>query len=237
MRCSYRLIYALPADELDDDLLDADFDNINAAAESLMEGDKMKILKYQLDDHAVHVGTLYFHQDSRHTPKPPALEVEDFYLTHPKHPMVIRDTETSIEEEGQQFYARFLFSDDREQAIGGTATDAPLIILYTSISNVTYLPEYRDAYTIEGKQFQGMDIMDWDVVSFLASYRRDGPKPIEEVYRNIYRELRALEVYAFYESVLGGAGWCWGWYWSDGHGRQLALSTIGMDTPTASSFS
>ena len=111
--------------------------------------------------------------------------------------MIIRDTETSIEEEGQDVYARFLFSDDREQAIGGTATEAPLIIRYTSISNVTHLPEYRDAYTIERKQFQGIDIMDWNVVSFLASYRRDGSKTVEEVYRNIYRELRAPEVYAF----------------------------------------
>ncbi|KAI4711710.1 hypothetical protein J4E89_003152 [Alternaria sp. Ai002NY15] len=134
---------------------------------------------------------------SRYTPKPPALDVEDFHLTHLNHPMVIRDTENPIEEVGQDVYARFLFSDDRERAIGGTATDAPLIVLYTSISNVTHLPEYRDAYTIEGKQFQGMDILDWDVVSFLSSYRRDESETVQEVYRTIYRELRALRVYAF----------------------------------------
>ena len=111
--------------------------------------------------------------------------------------MVIRDTENSIEEVGQDVYARFLFSDDRERAIRGTATDAPLVVLYTSISNVTHVPEYRDAYTIEGKQFQGMDILDWDVVSFMAAYRRDESETVQEVYRTIYRELRALRVYAF----------------------------------------
>jgi len=145
----------------------------------------------------MHVGTLYFHQDSRDTPKPPALDVEDFHLTHLNHPMVIRDTENSIEKVGQDVYARFLFSDDRERAIRGTATDAPLVVLYTSISNVTHVPEYRDAYTIEGKQFQGMDILDWDVVSFMAAYRRDESETVQEVYRTIYRELRALRVYAF----------------------------------------
>ena len=145
----------------------------------------------------MHVGTLYFHQDSRDTPKLPALDVEDFHLTHLNHPMVIRDTENSIEKVGQDVYVRFLFSDDRERAIRGTATDAPLVVLYTSISNVTHVPEYRDAYTIEGKQFQGMDILDWDVVSFMAAYRRDESETVQKVYRTIYRELRALRVYAF----------------------------------------
>jgi len=63
MRCSYRLIRALPADELDDD-----FDHINAAADSLTEGDSTDIFEYQVDGHAVHVGTLYFHPESRFTP-------------------------------------------------------------------------------------------------------------------------------------------------------------------------
>jgi len=68
MRCSYRLIRALPADELDDDLLNDDSDHINAAADSLTKGDNTDIFEYQVDGHAVHVGTLYFHPESRFTP-------------------------------------------------------------------------------------------------------------------------------------------------------------------------
>jgi len=60
MSCSYTPIRALPADELDDDLLDDDFDNINAAAESLTEGDNTEIFEYQVDGHSVHLRTLYF---------------------------------------------------------------------------------------------------------------------------------------------------------------------------------
>lgn len=95
--------------------------------------------------------------------------------------MIICNAETSQEEVGQGVLARFHFSGDRRLAIAATATDAPVIVLYTGVFSCGYIPEYCDAYTIEGKQFQGIDILDWNEVSFKSSYRRDESTLVEMV--------------------------------------------------------
>ena len=136
---------------------------------------------YSAKNHAVHVGCMLFHHESRYNPKPPVAEVEGFKATHPKHPMIICNAETSQEEVGQGVLARFHFSGDRRLAIAATATDAPVIVLYTGVFSCGYIPEYCDAYTIEGKQFQGIDILDWNEVSFKSSYRRDESTLVEMV--------------------------------------------------------
>ncbi|KAI4943952.1 hypothetical protein J4E91_009099 [Alternaria rosae] len=154
--------------------------DIQVDDEDTDNGDTDDDCHYSVNDHAVHVGCIFFHHESRYNPKPPAAKVGEFKAT-PKTPVIIRETDTSKEEVGQGVLTRFLFSSDRRLAIGATATDASIIVLYTGVFGCGYITEYCDAYTIEGKQFQGIDILDWNEVSIKSSYRRDESTPVEEV--------------------------------------------------------
>ena len=80
-----------------------------------------------------------------------------------------------------------MVQDDNKRAVGATANDAPIIVLFTAAFDDYNVLDFRKAYQIGDVQCKGMGVMDWDSVDLLPSYREDESVTLEDVYRRIYR--------------------------------------------------
>jgi hypothetical protein len=151
-----------------------------------------------LNDRTIAIGTLCFHKPTRAPPNPPLADLNTFITANPGLPVVV-DTENQCE---APVFATVIsntihwcFAYLEVNQVGAAQNDGVIIQLFTRACNDSDdFSNVAATHFKGGKQYEGVDILDWSTVKFNSSYTRGGAG-LDTIYRRIWNEIRRCFVY------------------------------------------
>jgi hypothetical protein len=141
----------------------------------------------ELDETCISVGHIFFHPGTRRPPIPPLAQLQAFIANHPELPIVVDTDRPDPCEAAHIVLAQFLCNHDND--IGVDSSGNPIIYLYTIAADHRSRAFDPATHFKDGEQMEGVDIFNWNVVNFDATYRT--ATSLSELYRRVYRDLRA----------------------------------------------